>query len=338
MLRKRGVKGDDEDLKEVVKRYKGHALSLTSVAGYLKRYYGGDIKHAPDIKFVFSEEERFKDVNKLLRKYAEKMKESELVFLNIFSLFRREVTENEFAGVFRYKIEDTTFNDLLVKMSKLDFKDLVSGLVEWRLISYDETKNSYSTHPLIKAYFEASLDEKDKKLRHKCIYKYFGEYAPKQPETLEDMQPLFEQVYHGCSAGLYDKSLDEVYLPKIRRMNEHFITHKLGAWETDLSLLRNFFPNGEFSQLPMVNRKSAQSWLLDSAGLGLLTIGRPKEAEEPFLTVVKMSVDAKNWEYASASYRNLADLQFRIGEIKKGLEIGKRALEMVEKASRNDYM
>jgi tetratricopeptide (TPR) repeat protein len=336
MLRKRGVKGDDEDLKEAVDKYKGHALSLTSVAGYLKRYFDGDIKRAPNIKFIFSEEKRFIDVNKLLRKYSEKMKESELVFLNIFSLFRKEVTESEFAGVFQHKIEGTKFNDVLVKMSDLDFKDLVNGLVDWRLISYDETKNSYTTHPLIKTFFETAFYDEDKTLCHKRIYQYFGEHAPEQPETLEEMQPLFEQVYHGCSAGLYEEVLNFVYWWKIGRRKEHFIAQKLGAWETDLSLIRNFFPKGHFSQLPLVTKKIDQSWLLNSAGLALLNTGRPKEAEEPFLTAVKMATDAKHWENASKSYQNLSDLQFKISEIEKGLESAKRALKMAEKAGSDE--
>ncbi|MGB8657433.1 MAG: tetratricopeptide repeat protein [Candidatus Zixiibacteriota bacterium] len=336
MLRKRGVKGDNEELKDVIERYKGHALSLTSVAGYLKRYYGGDIKHGPDIKFVFSEKERFKDVNKLLHRYAEKMTKSELVFLNIFSLFRKEVTENEFRGVLRHKIEDSSFNDMLVKMSKLDFKDLVEGLVNWRLISYDETKNSYSTHHLIKAYFETSLDEKDERLCHKRIYQYFGENASELPETLEEMQPLFEQVFHGCSAGLYDEVFYYVYLEKIIRREEYFLTAKLGAWETNLSLLRNFFPIGELSQLPLVSRKSYKSWLLNEAGLSLLNTGRPKEAEYLFCASVQMDIAEKDWRNASIRYQNLVDLQFRTGEIKKGLESAKRSLEMAEKASSNE--
>ncbi|MHC4175306.1 MAG: NB-ARC domain-containing protein, partial [Planctomycetota bacterium] len=91
MLKKRGVKGSDNDKIGIINKYKGHALSLTSLAGYLRRYYDGDIKEAPDIEFVLVDEKRFEDVNKLLGKYAEKMSEAERRFLNIFSLFRQEV-------------------------------------------------------------------------------------------------------------------------------------------------------------------------------------------------------------------------------------------------------
>jgi hypothetical protein len=130
MLRSRGVKGSEAEMAEVINRYKGHALSLTSVAGYLNRYYDGDIKQAPEVEFILSDRERFKDVNKLLRKYAEKMSASERIFLYIFSLFRTEVTENDFAIVFRHKIKGTIFNDVLVNMDKLDFSDLINSLVD----------------------------------------------------------------------------------------------------------------------------------------------------------------------------------------------------------------
>ncbi|MFH0775098.1 MAG: tetratricopeptide repeat protein [bacterium] len=335
MLKKRGTKGDDEDIKEIVARYKGHALSLTSLAGYLKRYHNGDIKQASDIEFIFGDKERFKDMNRLLQRYSEKMSEAELCFLNIFSLFRKEVTEKEFSGVFQHNIG---FNDVLVNMNELSFKDLLNGLVEWRLISFDETKSSYTTHPLTKSYFESAFNEKDKKLCHKRIYHYFGEYAPEKPETLEEMQPLFEQVYHGCFAGLYDEVFNNVYLEKIHRRKEHFIIYKLGAWETDLSLVEIFFPKGEISKMPLVSKKSDQSLLLNEAGRALLCTGRPKEAEEPFLTGVKMFIEAKDWKNASAGYQNLADLQFRTGRLKKAIETTRSALTMAERAEYNEYI
>ena len=338
MLEKRGVKGSDEEITDVINRYKGHALSLTSLAGYLTRYYDGDIREAPDIKFVLGDKERFKDVNKLLSKYAEKMSEAERLFLNIFSLFRQDVTERDFGGVFRKEIEGTKFNDVLVKMKDLDFKDLVKGLVDWRLISYDEMKKTYATHPLIKTYFESDFNKKNKKLCHKRIYEYIGEYAPEEPDTLEEMQPLFEQVYHGCAAGLYDKVYNDVYWEKIHGGDEHLMVHKLGAWETELSLVKIFFPEGDLSEMPLVSEKSAQSWLLNEVGLALLSTGRPKEASDVLERLAEMDDKGDDWQGASVTLRNLADIQFRTGELEYGLESAKSALEMSEKAKRDDYI
>jgi len=338
MLKKRGVKGSDEEMTGIINRYKGHALSLTSLAGYLTRYYDGDIKEAPDIEFVLSDKERFKDVNKLLSKYAEKMSEAERRFLNIFSLFRQEVTERDFAGVFRKKVEDAKFNDVLVKMSELDFADLDNGLVDWRLISYDEKKKTYATHPLVKGYFESDFEPKEKKLCHKRIYEYIGEYAPEQAETLEEMQPLFEQVYHGCAAGLYQETLDSVFYTKIDKSGRHFLYNELGAWETELSLVRSFFPEGKLSEMQLVSGKSDQCFLINEAGLALLCTGRPKEAEGPFLKCIKVAIEDKEWKIASGGHQNLADLQFRTGELEAGLESAKKALEMAHKAKDDQYI
>ena len=332
MLRRRGIKGSEKDMTEVIKRYKGHALSLTSVAGYLNRYYDGDIKQAPDVEFVLGDKDRFKDVKKLLRKYAEKMSESERIFLYIFSLFRQEITEDDFVIVFRHRVKGTEFNKALVKMSKLDFRDLVNGLVDWRLISYDNTKKTYTTHPLIKGYFESTFDEANKKLCHKHLYQYYGLYAPELPETLEEMQPLFEQVYHGCAAGLYDEVCGDVFREKIQRREVGFLIHKLGAWETILFLLKTFFPEGDLSGFPLVSKKGNQSWLLNEAGLALLCTGRPKDAEDLFFTTLQMVIEEKEWVNASWDYRNLADLQFRIGEIESGLESAKKAFAAAGKA------
>jgi tetratricopeptide (TPR) repeat protein len=334
MLRERGVTGSDEAITEVINRYKGHALSLTSLAGYLKRYYAGDITQAPDITFVLSDKERFKDVNKLLRKYAEMMSEPERVFLQIFSLFRTEITETDFAIVFRHRVKGTEFNEVLVKMDKLDFRDLVSGLVDWRLISYDETKKTYATHPLIKGYFESTFDEKDKKLCHKHLYQYFGLYALEWPETLEEMQPLFEQVYHGCAAGLYDEVHDKIFIKGLDR-GEAYIVHKLGAWDTARSIMLNFFPSLDLSRLPRVSKKRAQSYLLNNIGLALKNLGRPKEAEKPFLTAIQMFIENKDWKNASAGYENLADLQIKTGELESGLDNSKESLDAAEKAKSN---
>lgn len=338
MLKKRGVKGSDEEMTEVVNRYKGHALSLTSLAGYLVRYYGGDIKEAPSIEFVLGDKRRFRDVNNLLQRYAEKISEAERVFLNIFSLFRQDVTKDNFDNVFREKIEGSTCNDVLVKMSDLDFRDLVGGLVDLRLISYDETKKTYSTHPLIKAYFESDFESQDKKLCHKRIYEYIGEYVPEEADTLEEMQPLFEQVYYGCAAGLYDDVLVDVYWEKIYRGNEDFITQKLGAWETALSIVKNFFPESDLSQMPLVSKKNDQGWLINEAGLALLNTGRPQEAEKTFLTGIKVAVQDNNEIIASASHQNLSELQFRTGELETGRISAEKALAAAEKAESDKYI
>jgi tetratricopeptide (TPR) repeat protein len=63
-----------------------------------------------------------------------------------------------------------------------------------------------------------------------------------------------------------------------------------------------------------------------------LAIGRPKEAEELLIKKTKMQIEYKDWENASAGYHNLADLQFRMGELGSALNCAEEALKMAEKA------
>ncbi|MCK4732615.1 MAG: tetratricopeptide repeat protein, partial [Methanophagales archaeon] len=204
----------------------------------------------------------------------------------------------------------------------------INGLVDWRLISYDKTKKTYTSHPLIKGYCESNFDEKDKKLCHKRIYQYFGEYAPEQPETLEEMQPLFEQVYHGCAAGLYDEVFNDIYRGKIQRWDEYYLVLKLGAWGTDLDLVLNFFPLGDTSRMPLVSERSSQLELISEACTALLCIGKPTPAESLIMRAIKMSIKDGDYKNASISYRTLAENQFRIGEVIKAQESAKYAVKM----------
>ena len=336
LFEKVGVKGSREEIESVINEYDGHALSLTLLSKYLVEDFGGDIKKTKEIPAFHSDEEAGGKAHRILLWYAKQLTEEQSGFMKIFSLFRRAVREEDFEGVFRAKME-TEMNQALTAMSEFAFKRMVDNLVDRRLIS-KAPDNTYATHPLIKNYFESIFDEEDKKLCHKRIYEYIGGYAPERADTLEEMQPFFEQVYHGCAAGLYDEVNANIRREKIYRGNEKVLVHKLGAWETALSLVKTFFPEGDLSQMPLVSENSDQSWLLNEAGFALLNTGRPKEAEGLFVRKTKMQIEAEDWKNASGGYINLADLQFRIGELESGLESAGKALEMAEKAKDDLYI
>jgi tetratricopeptide (TPR) repeat protein len=69
-----------------------------------------------------------------------------------------------------------------------------------------------------------------------------------------------------------------------------------------------------------------------------LAIGRPKEAEEPMRRHNEIKIELKEWENVSVGYQNLADLQFRMGELGSALNCAEEALKMAEKAESKDYI
>ncbi len=336
LFEKIGVKGSQKEIDSVIDEYKGHALSLTLLAGYLVEDFGGDITKTKEIPPFYSDGAAGGKAHRILLWYAKQLNEEQRAFMNIFSLFRRAVREGDLEGVFRAEME-TKMNQSLRGMTEFAFKRMVDNLVDRRLISRDKD-GTFATHPLIKNYFDSIFEKEDKKLCHKRIYEYIGGYAPKQAETLEEMQPLFEQVYHGCAAGLYNEACKDIYKDRIHRGIKNFITQTLGAWEIDLSLARSFFPEGDLSKIPLVNDKRAQGWLLNAGGLALLATGRPKEVEETFLAAVRIAIEFKEWRDASVGYQNLAGVQFRTGKIEAGLESTKNALVFAEKMQNELYV
>ncbi|MEW6103090.1 MAG: adenylate/guanylate cyclase domain-containing protein [bacterium] len=316
-----GVRGGEDEIDAIWKEFKGHTLSLVLLANYLGP--GGDIKRAKEIPSFYSDKEAGGKAYRILLWYDKQLNEEQRRFMKIFSLFRGAVSEREFEGVFQTKMD-------------FHFQRMVENLCQRRLITKGD--HTYTTHPLIKGYFESIFDKEEKKLTHKAIYEYFGKRTKDMPQTLEEMQPLFEQVYHGCSAGLYDEVYNDVYQDKIHRGNEFYITHKLGAYAADLSLSLNFFPNKDLSQMPGVSKKQDRAWLLNETGVSLLFIGRPSEARDLMIRAIKMDIENEDWKNASLGYQNLADLQISIGEVISTKEASKKALEMAEKANDKQYI
>jgi tetratricopeptide (TPR) repeat protein len=152
------------------------------------------------------------------------------------------------------------------------------------------------------------------------------------------MLPLFQQVHHGCAADLYDEVYEYILQDKIYNGNQRFLVKILGAWQTALSVVYPFFPYGDLSKIPLVTDRYDLSWLLNEAGLSLLTTGRPNEAEEIFKRKLEINVNEGQLNPASRGYQNLAELQFRTGRLDGALTSAQKALEFAQKSEHNFFI
>src|SRR6185503_9551650 len=78
---------------------------------------------------------------------------------------------------------------------------------------------------------------------HRRLYEHLGATTQEgdQP-TLEDLQPLYQAVAHGCQAGLQQEVCEKIYSARIRRSpQEDYSTNKLGAFGSDLGAVACFF-------------------------------------------------------------------------------------------------
>jgi tetratricopeptide (TPR) repeat protein len=224
---------------------------------------------------------------------------------------------------------ETEINEQLRNMSLFSFKRMVDNLCDRRLITKGQD-DTYTTHPLIKNYFESIFEEEDKKFCHKKIYQYIGTYAPEKPETLEEMQPLFEQVYHGCKARLYDEVLDSIYYGKIRLQN--FLTWKLGCWDTNLTLIQNFFKQGDIYTEPLVSKSKDKGRLINQAALSIMNLGKIEEAKSLYEKTISLFTSQDEWKYASIVYQHLSELQRLTGYLLDAKTSSEKAVKLSIKA------
>jgi tetratricopeptide (TPR) repeat protein len=343
LLRKLGVKGRDEELDRVVRDWDGHALTLSLLASYLKDLYGGDISQVQNIPPPTADEPPYKRVHRVLRRYDEHLSEAEKAFLKLFSAFRTPVGRDAFDKIFRVKSKregwslrkDRALNTPIAALDDFEFQAMVEKLVAYRILRYDP-EVGYTAHPLIRAHYFTLLTSGDRlqvEKAHQQIKDYYLAKAQDLPEipTLEDLIPLIEVVHHACQSGAYDEA-DEIHWEHINRGNESYIVHKLGAWETELEIMQEFFPGGDLAKDPLVSAIRSKGWILNEVGLCLKNIGRGNLVEGFYERGRELSLGSADWTNVSGTYLNLFDLYSYKGELARSLQAAGKALESARQA------
>jgi hypothetical protein len=102
LLRRRGVRGDDATLGELVDRYGAHALTLDHLGGLIGQFLGGDPNRAPELPAMTEAgaDRQAKRLSRLLRAYEEHLPAAEMALLCKLCLLRRSIHEQQFLELF----------------------------------------------------------------------------------------------------------------------------------------------------------------------------------------------------------------------------------------------
>jgi hypothetical protein len=261
--------------------------------------------------------------------------------------------------------------DPLVGLPDEDWEFTLTTLSAARLVSVNRSEGtgelfSLDAHPLIREYFAMQLRRPDQAQRrsgkdatkdpdagasslrssirptetsevwraaHRRLYEHLCETTKEgdQP-TLEDLQPLYQAVAHGCQAGLQQEACDDVYKMRIMRGDDYYSTFKLGSLGSDLGAIACFFEL-PWNRLSPALAETNQAWLLNEAGFTLRALGRLRESFEPMCAVLERDVAAKAWEEATRSASNLSELNQTLGRV---IEAESNAERSVTYADRSD--
>jgi tetratricopeptide (TPR) repeat protein len=173
-------------------------------------------------------------------------------------------------------------------------------------------------HPLLREYFGRRLREQRPeawRAAHRRLYEHLCATTEDKPQPkLEDLQPLYQAVSHGCLAGMQQETCDTVYVARILRGQEGYSARKLGAFGSDLGAVTCFFEQ-PWSRVSPALTEADQSWLVSEAAFSLSALGRLTEALEPLRAVLGMKAKLQDWRNAAVIASNLAELELSLGEV-----------------------
>jgi len=106
------------------------------------------------------------------------------------------------------------------------------------------------------------------------------------------------------------------------------IVHQLGAYETALALMLEFFPDGDTSQEPQVTGPSHKRWILNAVGFRLMSLGRLGEAASFYERSNAIALGMEDWHNTSIGYQNLAGLHAYLGTLTTSVDAASEAVAL----------
>jgi hypothetical protein len=343
LLEKLGVHGEKEDFVVLVKEVQGHALTLNLIGRYLTKAHHGDIRKRDQVKFEKADAKiQGGHAFRMLATYERWLNSAGedgrrgLAILRLIGLFEQPADER-CMNVLRESPAIRGLTKKIVGVGEDDWNLALSYLSDCDLILVNKEKSAIDTHPLVREYFSKQLREKNPegwKEGHRRLYEYLTTSTVDKPNpTLEDLQPLFQAVAHGCKAGLYEEAREKVYRDRIGKGTGYdgfYTTHKLGAFSADLGAVARFFEEPWKKVSPLLT-KANQAWLLNQAAVRLHALGRLTEAVEPLKVTLGINISNGMWENAAAVIANLSELELRLGHIEAAIQYSRQSLELAEK-------
>ncbi len=332
LLRARGVKGTDEDLRSAANEYQGHGLALTLLGSYLEDVAEGDIRRRNEIGPLHYDERLGGHARCVLEAYEPWLGKTERAILRMVGLFDRPASEEEI-GALRAEPVVPGLNDALVGVSGRDWNKALAKLRRIRLIAVD-SGTAIDAHPLVRQHFGEPLKRDNMEAwreGHRRLYEFLQTKAPDLPNTLAEMEPLYAAVVHGCLAGKNQEALDEVWRKRMRRQDEHFSIHKLGAFGSEIATLSAFF-DPPWEHLAPGLSEPDQVIVLASAAFTLRALGRLQEAAGLFRLALKRRIAQENWKNAAVNASNLSQLLQSRGELREAIETARTSVELADKS------
>jgi tetratricopeptide (TPR) repeat protein len=341
LLKTLGVRGTETEFEQLVKDVAGHALTLNLFGCYLTWAHNGDIRKKDQVRLDEADDKiQSGHAFKTMAAYEQWLAtggdggERARAVLRLLGLFDRPAEAGCLTAL-RRKPVIKGLTEPLVGLDEDDWNLTVVSLAGCRLASIQTERSAIDAHPLIREYFAKQLRENNPKAwraAHRRLYDHLKESTKdKLRPTLEDLQPLYQAVSHGCQAGMHQEACDDVYHRRIRRGQEFYSTKKLAAFGADLGAVACFFEQ-PWSRLSPNLGEADQAWLLNQAAFSLRALGRLTEALEPMRAGLDMRVEQEDWTNAAINANNLSELELTLGQISDAVRDAEQSVVFADRS------
>ena len=354
LMRVRGVHGEDSALEATVEHFDRHALAINLLASYLTEFENGDISRVQELPRPRGREVARRagegadhPARRVIAAFEQRLQDTpELNLLCILGLFDRPITGGEFQAITAEPPIPGLTDKLLAGTGAGTGLILPAGasLVDRRILerlrkfglsaaeSHHEP-HEIDTHPLIREYFAARLDEDyadAAREAHRRLYEHLKQSTQDLPDNLNAMMPLYHAVVHGCKAGMHQEAIEQAYYRRILRKTEQFSCKMFGAHGLDLSVITFCFESPWRQPVDGLTEQY-HGFVLGQAGLLLKNMGRLTESIEPLRASFDDAVERCNWRNAARAAVNLSEQLVDLGSPSEAVSISERGIELSDR-------
>lgn len=253
LLRTHGIHGETRTLRRVAQHLGYHSLALVLACELARTFYNGEVAEILQLPLVDERIRAGRHAKTIMAAYESTMRREQF-FLGIELLY--------FLGLFDRPAAMSWLSTLhrgppisgFLKLPTASTEEILAALAQlhrWKLITGDGGE-FIDTHPLIREYFGKrlrSISPKGWQEANASLFLHFASICAERPRTIQDMEPALQAVIHGCHAGMAERALREVLLPKIMRDRECYATSRLGLNGPVLAALMHFFSMQDVDRL-----------------------------------------------------------------------------------------
>jgi tetratricopeptide (TPR) repeat protein len=337
LLRTLRVVGTDAELEALAGRFGPHALAVSLLGVYLREHPGHGIGPAQALDRLRGT----RPIDRVLTGFEQWLGESAArEALRLLGFFDRPADPGCLRAL-RAAPAIPGLTDLLAVLGEPEWNRALDRLEKLRLIHLQENESGdrwVDTHPVIREHFAEQLKGTDVwREGHRRIYEHLCASTPDRPQpTLEDLQPLYQAVAHGCQAGLQQEACEKVYFARIARGNEAYTVKKLGVFGSELGAVACFFDQ-PWKRVSPTLTEAVQAWLLNAAAYRLRALGRLNEALEPMRAGLKNYLKQEHWGFSARLASNLSELELTLGAVAGAVGDAEQSVTYADRSDDADW-